>query len=56
MTNVIELFSGIGVIIDEAIFEEGDALNGIQIIASSLREKNIPLYNLCSLICGVKKT
>lgn len=43
MTNVIELFSGIGVIIDEAIFEEGDALNGIQIIASSLREKNIPL-------------
>lgn len=43
MTNIIELFSGIGIIIDEAIFENGDALNGIQTIASSLREKNIPL-------------
>ena len=47
MTNIIELFSGIGVIIDEAIFEEGLTLNGIQKIAQSLRDNHIPLleYN-----------
>ena len=43
MTNIIELFSGIGVIIDEAIFEEGSTLNGIQKIAQSLRDNHIPL-------------
>ena len=43
MTNIIELFSGIGVIIDEAIFEEGSTLNGIQKIAQSLKNNHIPL-------------
>lgn len=43
MTNIIELFSGIGVIIDEAIFEEGPTLNGIQKIAQSLKDNHIPL-------------
>ena len=43
MTNIIELFSGIGVIVDEAIFEEGANLNGIQKIAQSLKDKHIPL-------------
>lgn len=43
MTNILELFSGIGVVIDEAIFENGDILNGIQKISQSLKENHIPL-------------
>ena len=43
MTNILELFSGIGVVIDEAIFEKGDTLNGIQKISQSLKENHIPL-------------
>ncbi|MBO6261369.1 MAG: hypothetical protein J6N95_02020 [Bacilli bacterium] len=47
MTNIIKLFSGIGVIIDDAIFEDGSSLNGIQKIAKSLKKNHIPLleYN-----------
>lgn len=43
MTDIVKLFSGIGVVIDEAIFEEGDTPNGIQRISKSLREKHIPV-------------
>lgn len=43
MINIKELFSGIGVIIDEAIFEKGANLNGIQKIAQSLKGNHIPL-------------
>ncbi len=43
MTSVVDLFSGIGVLIDEAIYEKGDRQNGIQKISNSLREKHIPL-------------
>lgn len=43
MTDIVKLFSGIGVVIDEAIFENGDTPNGIQRISKSLREKHIPV-------------
>ena len=43
MTDIVKLFSGIGVVIDEAIFEKGDTPNGIQRISKSLREKHIPV-------------
>lgn len=43
MTDIVKLFSGIGVVIDEAIFEKGDTPNGIQRISKSLREKDIPV-------------
>lgn len=43
MTDIVKLFSGIGVVIDEAIFEKGDTPNGIQRISNSLREKHIPV-------------
>lgn len=43
MTDVVQLFSGIGVVIDEAINTEGDLLNGIQKIVLSIENKHIPL-------------
>jgi len=43
MTDILALFSGIGIVIDEAIFEKGDTPNGIQRISSSLQEKHIPI-------------
>lgn len=47
MTNVIELFSGVGVIIDEAINIVEQTPNGIQKIAQSIESKHIPIlkYN-----------
>lgn len=43
MINVKELFSGIGVVIDESIHEKTETKNGIQKIVSSLQESNFPL-------------
>ena len=43
MTNIKELFSGIGVVIDEKIDEETRTPNGIQKIIASLKENHIPL-------------
>lgn len=43
MTDILLLFSGIGIVIDEAIFEKGETPNGIQRISNSLREKHIPI-------------
>ncbi len=43
MTNIKELFSGIGVVIDEKINEETRTPNGIQKIIASLKENHIPL-------------
>lgn len=43
MTNIKELFSGIGVVIDEKIKEETRTPNGIQKIIASLKENHIPL-------------
>lgn len=43
MNDVKELFSGIGVVIDESIHEKSEIKNGIQKIVSSLQESNFPL-------------
>lgn len=43
MTNIISLFSGIGIIIDESLNEEVEGLNRMQKIASSLKEQHIPI-------------
>ena len=43
MTDIKELFSGIGVVIDEKINEETKTPNGIQKIIASLKENHIPL-------------
>lgn len=43
MTDIVKLFSGVGVVIDEAIFEECDTPNGIQQISESLQEMDIPV-------------
>lgn len=43
MTDIKELFSGIGVVIDEKIHEETRTPNGIQKIVASLKENHIPL-------------
>lgn len=53
MTDIIQLFSGIGVIIDEAIKENGQIPNGIQKITQSLREKEIPLLEYESIPNGI---
>lgn len=47
MTDIAQLFSGIGVVIDEAIFATEDGPNGIQKIIQSIESKHIPLlkYN-----------
>lgn len=43
MTDIIQLFSGIGIVIDEAINAKGIQPNGIQKIVQSIKEKNIPI-------------
>lgn len=43
MTDIIQLFSGIGVVIDEAINTKDNRPNGIQKIVQSLESKHIPL-------------
>lgn len=42
MTDIKDLFSGIGVVIDEKINEEAETPNGIQKIISSLKENHVP--------------
>ena len=43
MTDIKDLFSGIGVVIDEKINEEAETPNSIQKIISSLKENHVPL-------------
>lgn len=43
MTDIKDLFSGIGVVIDEKINEEAGTPNSIQKIISSLKENHVPL-------------
>ena len=43
MTDVLKLFSGIGVVIDDSIFDTRKILNGIQKITESLSKSNVPL-------------
>jgi hypothetical protein len=49
MTDVKDLFLGVGVIIDEAIYEKAESLNGIQKIVKSLEKKNIPILKYIEL-------
>ena len=49
MTDVVQLFSGVGVIIDEAINEENTSPNGIQKIIQSFENKHIPLIKYTEL-------
>ena len=42
MTDIVQLFSGVGILIDEAFYETGKQKNGIQKIADSLKEKGLP--------------
>ena len=49
MTDVVQLFSGVGVIIDEAINEENASSNGIQKIIQSFESKHIPLIKYTEL-------
>ena len=43
MTDIVQLFSGIGVVIDEAIHDDNQTPNGIQKIVQSIESKHIPL-------------
>jgi hypothetical protein len=43
MTDIVQLFSGIGVVIDEAIHDDNQTPNGIQRIVQSIESKHIPL-------------
>ncbi len=43
MTDIVQLFSGIGVVIDEAIDDDNQTPNGIQKIVQSIESKHIPL-------------
>lgn len=43
MTDIIQLFSGIGIVIDEAINAKGIQPNGIQKIVQSIKGENIPV-------------
>ena len=43
MTDIVQLFSGVGVVIDEAINATEDSPNGIQKIIHSIESKHIPL-------------
>jgi len=43
MTDIKELFSGIGVVIDETIFAKDETPNGIKKIVNSLKNKNVPM-------------
>ena len=49
MTDIKDLFSGVGVVIDEKINEETRKPNGIQKIISSLKENHIPLLEFQEL-------
>lgn len=49
MTNVINLYSGIGVVIDESVFETNNTPNRIQKIIDSLSSKNIPILKYSEL-------
>lgn len=49
MTDVVQLFSGVGVIIDEAINEKNASPNGIQKIIESFESKRIPLIKYTEL-------
>ena len=49
MTDVVQLFSGVGVIIDEAINENNASPNGIQKIIQSFESKHIPLIKYAEL-------
>ncbi len=49
MTDIKELFSGIGVVIDDEINEDTSTPNGIQKIISSLKENYIPLLEFWEL-------
>lgn len=46
MTDIVQLFSGIGVVIDEAVNATEDSPNGIQKIIHSIESKHIPLLQL----------
>ena len=43
MTDTVQLFSGISVVIDEAIYEDNETPNGIQKIVQSIKSKYIPV-------------
>lgn len=43
MTDIKELFSGIGVVIDETIFDKEETPNGIQKIVNSLKDNHVPM-------------
>lgn len=43
MTDIKELFSGIGVVIDETIFAKGGTPNSIQKIVNSLKDNHVPM-------------
>ncbi len=49
MTDILELFPGIAVIIDDEINRDITSLNGIQKILKSLREKSIPFISYSEL-------
>ncbi|MDY6372122.1 MAG: hypothetical protein SPL12_07510 [Bacteroidales bacterium] len=49
MTDIAQLFSGIGVVIDEAIFASEDGPNGIQKIIHSFESRHIPLLKFKEL-------
>ncbi|MBR4531067.1 hypothetical protein IKO70_01500 [bacterium] len=49
MTDIFELFSGIGVVIDDEIDEKGKTPNGIQKIVKSIKDKYIPLLEYKNL-------
>ena len=49
MTDILELFSGVAIIIDDEINQNITPLNGIQKIVKSLKEKNVPFISYSEL-------
>lgn len=49
MTDIVQLFSGIGVVIDEAIHDDNQTPNGIRKIVQSIESKHIPLLQFENL-------
>ena len=49
MTDILELFSGVAIIIDDEINQNITSLNGIQKIVKSLKEKNVPFISYSEL-------
>jgi len=49
MTDILELFSGVAIIIDDEINQNITSLNGIQKIVKSLKEKNVPFVSYSEL-------